>query len=380
MNSRASCPSWPRNKTQPNNLMGVRLTSGPQVFGPGQLPPPPKGLAALWQKYRLSLKRRRLIGRAIRKRRDLSCRINRMKDLPKEAILCFVVLRNESLRLPYFLDYHRALGVSHFVIVDNDSTDGSADYLAAQKDVSLWQTSHSYRSARFGLDWTNWLMLRYGHGRWCLVLDADELLVYPYHETRPLPALTEWMEGRGLDMLGSFMLELYPQGPLSQSSYQPGADPVETIPYFDAGNYSLKVQSRMRNLWIQGGPRMRHFFADNPHQAPTLNKIPLIKWHWRYAWLNSTHSLLPAKMNAVFDEKGGERISGVLLHTKFLPQIAEKSREDLQRRQHFTDPSRFGHYYEGLLEDPTLFCAQSKRYEGWRQLEGLGLISRGGWL
>jgi hypothetical protein len=30
------------------------------------------------------------------------------------------------------------------------------------------------------------------------------------------------------------------------------------------------------NLWIQGGPRARRFFADDPERAPALNKIPLV--------------------------------------------------------------------------------------------------------
>ena len=83
------------------------------------------------------------------------------------------------IRLPHFLDYYRRLGVDHFLFVDNGSDDGTAEYLAAQPDVSLWATNHSYRLARFGVDWLGWLQWRYGHGHWCLTVDADELLVYP---------------------------------------------------------------------------------------------------------------------------------------------------------------------------------------------------------
>lgn len=41
------------------------------------------------------------------------------------GILLFSTLRNERVRLPYFLRYYRDLGVNHFLIVDNDSEDGS---------------------------------------------------------------------------------------------------------------------------------------------------------------------------------------------------------------------------------------------------------------
>ncbi|MFE3836604.1 glycosyltransferase family 2 protein [Pseudogemmobacter sonorensis] len=343
---------------------------------------PPVGLdvGRLWQALRLRLRRRILIARAIRKRRELRRVADRTGAIGKGAILCAMVVRNESARLPYFLDHHRRLGVDHFLIVDNASTDGTAGLLCDQPDVSLWSTGASYKKSRFGLDWLNWLLLRHGHGHWCLVLDADEILVYPHHETRPLPALTEWLDGEGVESFGAMMLDLYPEGRLSEAVHAPGQDPREVLGWFDGGNYSVQVQPKMRNLWIQGGPRARALFAEDPRRAPTLNKIPLVKWHWRYAFLNSTHSMLPPRLNAVYDETGGERISGVLLHTKFLPEILVKSAEEKDRRQHFADPARFGAYYDGLIADPVLHCPASCRYIGWRQLEGLGLLSRGGWV
>ena len=108
-----------------------------------------------------------------------------------------VVLRNEAARLPHFLDYYRSLGVDHFLMVDNGNNDGSAEFLAEQSDVSLWRTEASYRDTRFGLDWSGWLLMRYGHGHWCLTLDVDELLTYPGLSTHNLRDLTALSGGRG---------------------------------------------------------------------------------------------------------------------------------------------------------------------------------------
>ncbi|MGA0539538.1 glycosyltransferase family 2 protein [Neotabrizicola sp. VNH66] len=350
------------------------------VWSIAELPPARLSLRGLWQAYRLRAERRKLIARAIRKRRELRAVADRSHAIRKGQILCAMTVRNEAVRLPYFLDHHRRLGVDHFLIVDNASTDGTADYLRDQRDVSLWSTAASYKKSRFGLDWVNWLLLRHGHGHWVLVLDADELLVYPHWETRPLPALTHWLDSQGAEAFPAMMLDLYPEGPLSAQEYRAGDDPLRILRWFDSGNYILQVQPRMRNLWIQGGVRARAFFADDPRRGPTLNKTPLVKWHWRHAWLNSTHTALPPRLNAVFDETGGERTSGVLLHTKFLHTIVEKSAEEKERREHFADPSRFGGYYDALIADPVLHCPTSRRYTGWRQLEALGLMSRGGWV
>jgi hypothetical protein len=136
----------------------------------------------------------------------------------------------------------------------------------------------------------------------------------------------------------------------------------------------------MGNLWVQGGARARAFFAQNPRRAPTLNKTPLVRWHWRYAYVNSTHALLPPQLNRVYDTEGGELTSGVLLHTKFLPEIVDRSAEEKARGEHFADGAQYAAYYDRLTQDPVLRCATSTRYTGWRQLEALGLLSRGGWI
>jgi hypothetical protein len=175
------------------------------------------------------------------------------------------------------------------------------------------------------------------------------------------------------------MLDLYPKGPLADQQHAPGQDPVETLPWFDAGNYVTRIQPRMRNLWIQGGPRARHFFAEDPRRSPTLNKVPLVFWRRGYVYVNSTHAILPRRLNAVYDETGGERISGVLLHTKFLPEIVRKSAEERERREHFANSDLYEGYYDGLTRSPDLWSEVSARYTGWRQLEALGLMSRGGW-
>ena len=113
--------------------------------------------------YRLRARRQRLLARAFLRRRELKPVTNRMADLRTEPILLFSCLRNEKVRLPYFLQYYRDLGVDHFLIVDNDSDDGSRDYLARQPDVSLWTTKGSYKRARFGMDWLTHLQRRYNH-------------------------------------------------------------------------------------------------------------------------------------------------------------------------------------------------------------------------
>lgn len=320
---------------------------------------------------------RRALWRSYRSRHALRMVQDRTRAIRWGDILGVVVVRNEARRLAHFLDWHRALGVDHFLVVDNASTDGSAEILAGARDVSFWTTQASYREARFGLDWASWLLMRYGAGHWCLTLDADELLVYAHHETRDLHALTAWLEGRGHVAMGALMLDLYPEGRLGEETGE--NDPIKSLCGFDAGPYRAQRQPPMRNLWVQGGARQRVFFADCPERAPTLNKLPLVKWRRYFAYVNSTHSALPSRLNMAYDGPGGAVPSGVLLHTKFLPDVVPRAAEDRARQQHFSDPAQFSPYYDAIAARPTLWHGAAHRLEGWRQLQALGLMNSGGW-
>jgi len=144
--------------------------------------------------------------------------VNRTNQIKPDDILLFCTQRNEQIRLPYFLDYYRKMGVGHFFIVDNDSDDGSAEYLAQQPDVSVWGARASYKRARFGADWLNWLQMKYAHGHWTLTVDPDESLIYPFCDTRPLRALTDWLDASAIKSFSAMLLDMYPKGPIGTNS------------------------------------------------------------------------------------------------------------------------------------------------------------------
>ncbi len=325
--------------------------------------------------YRLRLRRKRFKARAFRKRRDLRRITDNLARIGPKDVLLFASFRNEHVRLPYFLRYYRRLGVDHFLFVDNGSDDGTQDYLKSQDDVSLWYTEKSYRRSRYGTDWLNWLKWRHGHGHWCLTVDADEFLTYPFCDTRPLAALTDWLDASSIKSFGTTMVDLYPRS--TGELYRAGEDPFENACWFDAGNYQIVPNTLYGNLWIQGGPRARTFFAKSPEKSPALNKIPLVKWNRRYVYASSTHMLLPRGLNKVYDEWGGEKTSGCLLHAKFIDTFEERAKEESNRKEHYASAREYTAY--GTSGNPGLWNEWSERYVNWRQLEILGLMSSGNW-
>jgi hypothetical protein len=65
-------------------------------------------------------------------------------DIAADAPVLLSVVRNEALRLPYFLSYYRSIGFDRFIVVDNDSTDGTRELLLAQPDIFVFHTSEHF--------------------------------------------------------------------------------------------------------------------------------------------------------------------------------------------------------------------------------------------
>ena len=332
----------------------------------------------LWTSYRLRLRRKYWKLRARRKGRELVVVQDRTAQITPSDILLFCTFRNEDVRLPFFLDYYRKLGVNHFILIDNGSDDGGAAFVAAQPDVSLWSTDAHYGKSRYGMDWLTHLQGTYAHDHWALTVDVDEFFIYPFCDTRPLQALADWLEASEVRSFGTMLLDMYPKGRISDAVYHRGEDPFALTNWFDPGNYTLKLNEFYRNLWIQGGPRARMFFASKPRQAPALNKIPFVKWDRKFTYVSSTHMLLPRGLNLVYGQNGGEKTSGVLLHAKFLNTFSERASQEATRAEHY-GAGREYKSYSSEDDDPVIWCQWSEQYLNWRQLEAIGLMSKGNW-
>ncbi|PCH94041.1 MAG: glycosyl transferase family 2 [Rhodobacteraceae bacterium] len=333
----------------------------------------------LWLAYKLRWRRRKLLLKSFRSRHQLSNISDKTDKIKPHDILGYSTVRNEILRLPYFLKHCRKLGVTHFFFVDNNSDDGTTDYLKCQPDVSLWGTTSSYKESRFGVNWLTHLQTKYGDGHWCLTLDADEIFIYPDWENRKLDALTAWLDARGQPALATLMLDIYPKGPIGHVQYKAGDDPCQSLGWFDVENYTWEMQPKYQNISIRGGARKRMFFEQKPDLAPHLHKIPLVKWRKSYAYVSSTHIALPRHLNAAFDARL-DLPTGVLLHTKFLNVAVEKSQEEKRRREHFTHTYNYDDYYDEVIADPNFWHEGASELEGSQKLVDIGLMSGGAWL
>jgi hypothetical protein len=321
--------------------------------------------------------------------------------LARGEIRAFSACRNERLRLPAFLRHYRGLGVNRFFIIDNDSSDGTAEYLAGQPDVCLFATDARFHEANDGTDWLNALLVEYGVGCWCVTVDVDELLVYPGSEQAPLRTLTAYLDQRGCEALSCLLLDLYPAGPLNACSYNPDEDLLSAAPYFDIGPYDKSQFNLCPGVLIKGGMRARVFYpefrarrlgakifdtmlyrvalrapllrdnkwlnAQRRPSPPCLTKVPLVRWDKDSKYLHCTHWI---------SRKIVAQETGSLLHFKFLHDFHSRSIEEAARGEHYDGATEYRRYAERLRQNPdmSLMYEESTRFEGTTQLVGLGLM------
>ena len=311
-------------------------------------------------------------------RRSLNIVQDNTHRVGKNDILLFATLRNEVVRMPFFLNYYRSLGVKHFFLVDNGSTDGFRALVANDVDVSVWHTEASYSDSNFGMHWMNALLRRYGCEHWCVTCDPDEFLVYPRCDERNLSELAEFLESEHRRSLCCLMLDMYSDKPVSETRYVAGQDPFETAPYFDGSGYT-QVDGFLGDVYTRGGVRRRVFFNDYPEAAPALNKTPFVKWRWTYSYFMSMHQLVPPWLNVPHDPYHPSP-TGCVMHFKYFSILGEKAREEIGRGEHWNDSFEYKRYHNMLEEaDKPLIYEGSVRYRDWRQLAEKGFLSLGQW-
>lgn len=292
-------------------------------------------------------------------------------DLEPDAIVLMSCVRNESARLPYFMQYYRELGIDRFVFVDNNSDDGTAEFLLAQQDTHVFRTTASYAASTYGVEWLNHLATDFAVGHWVLTVDADELLVYPGSEDVGLAELTARMDARRRTGLLTFLLDMYADGPIRDAAYVPGTPFLETCPFFDTDGYTFGLRRHRRRVPFRGGARRRLFWGGevpvSGAQPPFLPKIPLVRWSAERMYTASTHTIAGIRL---------ARPTGALLHFKLFGDFVDDIETEVERAEHWQGGAQYAAYARVLGQDPDLSAMYegSARFAGTGQLVDIGLM------
>ena len=283
-------------------------------------------------------------------------------DLAPEAIVLVACVRDEMIRITQFLDHYRRMGVDHFAIVDNGSEDGTAEFLEQQVDVSLYRTSQSYAAAGCGWAWIETLLDRHAAGRWCLVADADELLVYPGYPDRGLRDVIAYHEANGFTAMASLMLDMY------AATLCPPKEAVGSLldlcPFYDSDGIRVACRVLLDRAQdrITGGFRKRVLGTQ-----VILNKVALFHNRPGVGLSMGSHAIRGARCSD---------LRAVHLHFKYLADFRERVAVEMARGEHWNRASEYHSYARALGDRKTLdvLYAGSRRWAGTQPLIDCGIM------
>lgn len=219
----------------------------------------------------------------------MNCKIekitnHKVKRKSKYSPILFCVIRNEIDKIEQFMEHYRKLGIEVFVFLENDSEDGTREYLCNQKDAIVYHSSQEYTSAR-RIAWLNYLLARHGQNRWCMIVDSDELITYIGSEDHPIKDMVKVAIEQQYYRIEGFMMDMYPKGELFLK--QKGVSYVNYCKYFDMNTY--KIKGSLNGVCITGGPRKRVLEAE-----VQLSKYPLFFFR-EQDFVASSHYMIPVE-------------------------------------------------------------------------------------
>ena len=182
-----------------------------------------------------------------------------MTQLSDDQVALVILGRDVGYFLEHHIRHHVALGVSHIVYVDNDSTDNSIEVARQFPNVTIASCKANFRAYQGKIRYL--ANTRFLRGGWRLAIDPDELLDYPGSDRIDLPELTRRLTARGHTAMVAQMLDMVYDGPVSETD---GMDFAEAERRFD--RFSL----RHINEKPYDSPFLREFLEFNRITNPDI--------------------------------------------------------------------------------------------------------------
>jgi hypothetical protein len=316
---------------------------------------------------------------------------------PKRMTL-FAVFRDEMFFCPAFFEHYRRLGVEQFLIIDDQSVDGTRDFLSAQPDCVLLACDYRFGQPVLYRDPAGavskeragtYMKIAVPHvflpDCYVFYADADEFLVLPEGVDR-LQTVVDRLREAGCASAAASVVEMFPETvedlrrPLRAGGF---ADLLAAYPYFDArplvevdGRSPVRLvnPSTSTRLFEAYGlaprvPGIRGLFgARNPARRTPRHKTPLT--------LRASENYLTGSHDANTPPSGEVLLT--LLHFVFTAQFEGKIDRARRWRSHSGLSEKYD-LYEALLarmerRRGSFLDAHSERFRSAEQLLRCGLM------
>jgi len=306
-----------------------------------------------------------------------------------DGCVVFSIVQNESYFMPHFFQHYRALGIDRFLIYDDSSSDGTLEFLLAQKDCTVIGSQRAFGDV-CGVQ-SNGVPKRYVHllkelvptkffpGEWVLTVDADEFVVLP-PGLDSLSQLTSLLEQREQYHALAPMVDFYPET-LNARNFARDISPFNACPYFDEGPLYFwesgkiaperlwrGVRGRILNSLNRLDPRVTEqiYGYRNPKWWTKCWKIPLIKnGHGVFRVGDHEINIPPCTSLAV-----------ALAHFKFYPGLDDKIAVAISRGQYYkgSEEYRFLDAAIKQLGGQTLLSNETRKFLGADSLVAAKLL------
>lgn len=303
----------------------------------------------------------------------------------------FAVVRDEAFYIRSFLDHHRRIGVEQFLVLDDRSSDGTRELLAAQPDVVVLDSPYRYgelitlhgpggeRRLRAGIAFKTLVPQKYLRGRYAVCLDADEYLVLP-QGVATFGGLVDVLRRNDVSSVPASLVDFFPATVAEMElprDFPTAASMLAAHPWFDAvplvgltsaeaalvrlnENASARLFRKHRVKAVPEGmraaPRWLNRLLPYKYPVTTVSKMPIVRWDPHVEYLNSHRTNVPPS----------DKVLVGLAHLKFTHDLARRVAYALESKA-YVRGSRKYQWYEELLDsmrkrDPSFLGPQSRQF------------------
>src|SRR5918998_5634749 len=281
----------------------------------------------------------------------------------EEELVVVCLVRDGRPYIRSFVEHYTTMGLKHLVFLDNGSTDGTVEALKKYQNVTVLRTGLPYK--RYQWTMQQYLIERFGWGRWSLYVDIDELFDYPYSDVVSLGSLLKYLNDNSYTAVVAQMLDMFPEEPLSDvpSDEEEEDEPLkERHRFYDISN--IRRQNYGEDPFVSGTGNVlaneeievyrngiQHSVLGN---FPQLTKHPLIFLNDEVKPLVSSHSIGDARV---------ADITCALFHYKFTNHLYELVREAVRQENYMRDSRKQKKWHEVLQKNPKLLVKRETSRE-----------------
>lgn len=260
---------------------------------------------------------------------DITLEKKNQNFMPDKVIL-IATTNNDIKKIKRLFEHYRSIGITNFAILDNQSLDGTFEWVSEQSDVDLFNVGVEFQATRHA-SWYTRVIAYYGINRYYLIVDSDEFFIYKNCEKIDINQYIEELKQYNYNTVRSFLLDMYGD----DSFYEKGEEEhfVEECRYFDRSTYIQKKKNYP--FPIEGGVRKRLMGV-----SPQLAKYSLVEFSEGDFYLPH----FPLLMNP----KCSEKLETILLHYKFLPSDIQKYDQYIAKKIHHEDSKEYLSYQDYL--------------------------------